>query len=92
MKTVSYLVQVHTLPKDLAEAAENPNHDLYTTSKIYSKLIDTDHLWEVDSIDENGQVWIAVNIINTEGDAEFHTIKIDSGTYNKVDYDNYPIN
>lgn len=92
MKTVNYLLRVHTLPEDLKEASRDTNHDLYKTSVIYTKLINTDHLWEVDSIDEYEQVWVAVNFINDAGQAEFHTIKIDSGTYEPIEYDDYIIN
>ncbi len=89
MIELDYLVQVTKLPSDLQSASGDVYHHLYDTYDIYQRVIDSNLLWRVWLIDEYDQVWLEVNFINCEGEAEFHTIKIDEGTYNKVDFDRY---
>ncbi|NRF24196.1 hypothetical protein HRJ45_02725 [Vibrio coralliilyticus] len=89
MIELDYLVQVTKLPSDLQSASGDVNHHLYDTYEIYQLVIDSNLLWRVWLIDEYDQVWLEVNFINSEGEAEFHTIKVDQGTYNKVDFDRY---
>lgn len=89
--TVDYLISVTELPSDLAKALEDATHPLYDTAQIYQKLATTELLWRVWAMDEEKQIWVEVNFINEQGDEEFHTLKLDEGTYQKIDYDTYPI-
>ncbi|MDA0118193.1 MULTISPECIES: hypothetical protein [Vibrio] len=89
MIELDYLVHVTQLPSDLESASRDVNHRLYETYKIYQGVIDSNLLWRVWLIDEYGHVWLEVNFINTQGEAEFHTIQIDEGTYEKVGVDPY---
>ena len=89
--TVDYLIDVSELPTDLAKALNDPTQPLYDTAQIYQKLVATDLLWRVWAIDEEKQIWVEVNFLNGQGDEEFHTLKLDEGTYQKIDYDVYPI-
>lgn len=88
-KTCNYLVNVHTLPEDLGIAIKDKKHHLYETALIYQKLIDSHLLWKIWQIDEYGKFWVAINFMNDDQKAEFHTIAIDKGTFDKIDFEEY---
>ena len=88
---VDYLVRVVGLPADLQVASEDSASALYGTWKVYQMLIDSGLLWRVWYIDEYGQLWVEVNFVNAEGEPEFHTIAIDEGTYERVEFDSYEV-
>ena len=91
MKRVDYLINVTELPKDLKEASMDKASSLYDISIIYSVLVDSNLLWRVWSVDEYAQVWVEVNLMNDQGQAEFHTIKVDEDTFEKIDFEEYSV-
>ncbi|MEM1119455.1 MAG: hypothetical protein AAGJ18_03355 [Bacteroidota bacterium] len=91
MKTCNYLLNIHTLPQELAEPLNDPKHHLHETAQLYQRLVNSDLLWRVWQIDEYQSIWIEVNLINVDGKPVFHTLVIDEGTFDKVDFEEYPI-
>ncbi|MCV2885606.1 hypothetical protein OE749_12975 [Aestuariibacter sp. AA17] len=91
MIQIDYLISVTSLPYDLQKAAEDPDSDLYSTYMIYQRLVNSSLLWRVWYIDEHGQHWLEVNFVNDDGEAEFHTIVVDEGTYERVEHENYHV-
>ena len=90
-KTCNYLIEVFKLPADLAIAIQKDTHHLYETAIIYQRLIDSKLLWKIWQIDEYGKLWIEVNLIGKNGKAAFHTIAVDEGTFNKIDFEVYQV-
>jgi len=88
MIEINYLLDIHRLPQDLAIALEDQNSNLLSAAMLYSKVIETKLLWRVWQIDEFGELWIEVNSIS-DGQPVFETLKIDSGTYRKINTDAY---
>ncbi|EDP60427.1 hypothetical protein [Vibrio sp. AND4] len=88
---IDYLVHVVNIPADLMEASKNTNSDLYRTYEIYQLLVKSRLLWKVWYIDEYARVWLEVNLVNEQGESEFHTIALDEGTYLKVRDEPYKV-
>lgn len=91
MPQVDYLIQVTKLPDDLSAVSNQPDSELYDNYRAYLKLVEGKLLWKVWQIDDYGQIWLELNFVNDAGEAEFHTLVIDPGTYRKVAYDAYEI-
>lgn len=91
MKKISFIINIHTLPDDLKVAIEDPTSDLYKTAVVYNMLVESNLLWKVWAIDEYNQLWVEVNFINKCGKPEFHTLKIDDDTYEKIECDEYSV-
>ncbi|KDM89794.1 hypothetical protein [Photobacterium galatheae] len=89
MKKLHYLVRVTQVPPDLISASQNPDDPLYSTAQTYSRLAHSDLLWKVWAVDEDDQIWLEVNFSDQNGEEAFHTLKLDAGTYQKIDYDDY---
>ncbi|EKF9639441.1 hypothetical protein O1C50_003749 [Vibrio cholerae] len=89
MIEIDYLIHVVKIPDDLIEASRDTNSDLYRTYQVYKILFESNLLWRVWHIDMYGKIWLEVNLVNDDGDAEFHTIAIDEGTYLKVSSECY---
>ena len=90
-KTCSFLVFIHTLPKELVIASKNPTHYLYETAQIYQKLIDSDLLWKIWWIDEYNHHWVEINFMQDNQQPAFHTIVIDEGTFTKIPFEEYDV-
>ncbi|RJG48420.1 hypothetical protein [Motilimonas pumila] len=91
LKTVDYLLHIHTLPDDLKKALNDPQDLLWGTAQLYAKLIETQYLWRIWQIDEFGELWIEVNSINDKGSPRFETLKLDSGTYALIENEPYQV-
>ncbi|GAB6261205.1 hypothetical protein PSSHI_14480 [Photobacterium sp. R1] len=91
LKKVSYLVRVTRLPADLRSALQSTAHPLYQTALLYARLMQSNLLWKVWAIDEEDQIWLEVNDLDQDGEPAFHTLKLDEGTYQKIDYEEYRI-
>ena len=91
MGTIDFLVQVTTLPDDLKPISGDRSHALYQTYEIYQYLIDSTLLWRVWQIDEYGKLWLEVNRMSLSGEPEFHTIALDEGTYQQIEFEPYAI-
>lgn len=90
MKIIDYLVYVFKIPDDLLNISENKNSHLYKSYEIYKFVKDSNILWKVWMIDEYGDIWIEVNLKN-KNEEEFHTIKLDADTYEKIEFEAYSI-
>lgn len=88
MKTIDYLVHVFKIPDDLIQISENKDSHLYETYEIYKFVKNSNLLWKVWMIDEYGDIWIEVNLKN-KNEEEFHTLKLDLNTYEKIKYESY---
>jgi hypothetical protein len=88
-RKVEYKVRVHTLPEDLRPPLSAKWAHLSDTSAVYQRAIDSNLLWCVWMIDEFGSVWIAVEFVNEGEEPEFHTLRLDPGTYREVLCDPY---
>ncbi|AQS38660.1 hypothetical protein Sps_03533 [Shewanella psychrophila] len=91
MKRIDYLVKVTLLPEDLKQASNDHGCELFRIYQIYQRLIESHLLWKVWLIDEFDYTWVEMNFINDDGEPEFHTIKLDEGTYERVEFDTYPV-
>ena len=91
MIEIDYLVQVVSVPADLIEASKNASSDLYDTYKVYEVLVQSNLLWRVWYIDDYDKIWLEVNLVNSAGEAEFHTIALDEDTYLKVSVEPYEV-
>lgn len=91
MNTIDYLLHIHTLPEDLAIVMDKPNVPLCNTAKLYAKIIEDKYLWNVWLIDEYEELWIEINSIDDKGEAKFETLKIDAGTYTKIECEPYTV-
>jgi hypothetical protein len=86
---VAYKLRVHTVPEDLRlPLAPNRAH-LADASAAYRLAVESRLLWDVWMIDDYGELWIAVSFENERDEPEFHTLRIDAGTYRKVPCDPY---
>lgn len=90
MKAIDYLVYVFKIPDDLIQTSENKDSHLYETYEIYKFVKNSNLLWKVWMIDEYGDIWIEVNLKN-KNEEEFHTLKLDSNTYEKIEFESYRI-
>ena len=88
-KTIEFLLHIHTLPEDLAKVLNSPEEQLWSTAQLYLRVIESKFLWKVWQVDEYGEFWVEVNSINEDGCPKFETLKIDSGTYDKVSSEPY---
>ena len=91
MKKIDYLVKVTILPEDLKQASNDRACELFRTYQIYQLLVESHLLWRVCLIDEFDHTWVEVNFINNDVEPEFHTIKLDEGTYQRVEFDTYRV-
>ncbi|SFD49118.1 hypothetical protein [Pseudoalteromonas denitrificans] len=92
-KNISFLVQVHTLPSDLQTVLNNPSSYLYDTAKIYSLLVNSPMLhkvWAIDTVDKD-KLWIGINIMSDENIPSLHTVKLDEGTFEKIEDEQYEV-
>lgn len=89
MIKVNYLLNVTRLPADLDVALQDSLSPLYESANIYQVLVTSNLLWKVWYIDEYDNIWVEVNLINTNQEAEFHTIVVEKGTFEKIEYDEY---
>lgn len=81
---ISYKLWIHTLPKDLKEPLDPQYEYLLPTAKLYSELVNSSCVYSVWMIDEFGQHWIELDI-HVLGRIETHTLKIDEGTFDKIE-------
>lgn len=88
---IDYLIDVHSLPVDLAQALSQPDSDLYATAKLYERLVLSDLLWRVWQVDEYGELWLEVNTLDCDGEPVFETLKLDEGSYRKVPFEPYEV-
>ena len=91
MKTLDFLVNVTQVPADLLAVCHQPKADLYSTYQVYQLLADSPLLHKVWMIDEYGEYWLEVNLMDDFGEPAFHTIKIDKGSYEKVEFEPYQV-
>ena len=91
MKTVDYLVEITDIPEDLIAASSTPKEALYSTYSIYKKAKESNLLWPIWLIDEYNQLWIQVNYISSEHCPEFHTLKLDDGTFITHEFEPYQV-
>lgn len=89
--TVDYMVRVHTVPFDLRPPLRKEFKYLEETSAVYRRVIDSRLLWKVWMLDEFGQHWLEVAFENDQEQPEFHTLRIDEGTFKKVPSDPYDV-
>jgi len=85
---INYLLHIHTLPYDLEIALEEKNTYQLSTAKLYLRVINTELLWRVWLVDEFGELWIEVNSMSNSQPI-FETLRIDAGTYAKINTDVY---
>ena len=90
-KLIEHKIRVHTIPQDLHQPLPDDREYLQETSDVYRMVVDSNLLWRIWMIDEFGQLWIEVDFENKKGEAEFHTLVIDEGTYKKYDCDPYEV-
>ncbi|WP_244662946.1 hypothetical protein [Vibrio harveyi] len=88
---IDYLVNVHTLPQDLAVVVNNEAHDLFDNARIYQLVVSSELLWRVWMIDQDNQLWIEVNLLGEDAEVDCHTLKLDEGTYSKIEYEPYSV-
>ncbi|WP_206064477.1 hypothetical protein [Neptunomonas sp. XY-337] len=91
MKSINYLIHVTRVPDDLLAFKDDPGAELYVTYQIYERVRASSLLWRVWMIDEFDGHWIEVNFVNNEGEAEFHTLKIDADTCCYIEDDTYSV-
>ena len=85
---VDYKLRVHTVPGNLTQLAPNQQH-LQEMSAIYRKAMESRLLWDLWLLDEYGAKWTAVSFENDAGEPEFHTLKLDEGTYRMIPCEPY---
>ena len=85
---VQYKLRVHTVPKGFLELGPAQGH-LRETAAIYRRLVETRFLWDLWLLDAYGARWIAVSFENDASEPEFHTLKLDEGTYRMVPCEPY---
>jgi len=90
-RTIDFVVRVHTLPFDLRPPLRAEFKYLEETGALYRRVIDSRLLWKVWMIDEFGQLWLEVNFENDREEPEFHTLRIDEGTFKKIECDPYEV-
>lgn len=88
---IDYLIELQAIPKDLLAVQNQPENALYEVLTIYRKVLESKLLWKVWQIDNEGAHWLEVNLINELGEAEFHTLKLDEGTYCKHEFEPYTV-
>ncbi|REL29861.1 hypothetical protein [Thalassotalea euphylliae] len=91
MKTVNFLINVISVPADLLAIADKPEHELYVTYQLYQNSADSNLLHKVWMIDEYNELWLEINFVDEEGEPAFHTLKLDSGSYEKVEFESYSV-
>ena len=89
--TINFLAWVHTLPADLKKPLPPERAYQEETSDIYQFVINTRLLWKIWMIDEYGHHWIEVNRMGPTGKPEYHTLVIDEGTFDRIDWSPYKI-
>ena len=87
-KEISFEVFVHSVPKDLQFPLDNESRHLTDTAELYQFCVSSRLIWRVWQIDRYNKLWIAINRMGNEG-AEYHTLALDEGTYEKVESDPY---
>ncbi len=85
---VQYKLRVHTVPPHLLQIGPAQEH-LREMAAIYRKVVETRFLWDLWLLDEFGARWIAVSFENDADEAEFHTLKLDEGTYRMISCEPY---
>ncbi len=88
---IDFLLHIHTLPDDLNAALSDKSNHLYDAATIYKRLIDAGFLWKVWQIDQYQNIWVEVNVLDSDQDPHCHLLVIDPGTYNRVETEPYPI-
>ena len=91
MKTVNFLINVTSVPADLLAVADKPKHELYPIYQLYQNLVTSNWLHKVWMIDEFGELWIEINVVDELGEPAFHTLKLDSGSYEKIEFEAYSV-
>ncbi len=86
---VAYKLRVHTIPEELRLPLTGERQHLADASNVYRLAVESRLLWDVWLIDQYGELWIAVSFESETGEAEFHTLKVDPGTYRKIDCEPY---
>jgi hypothetical protein len=81
---LDYKLRVHTVPVDLRPLLPLERSHLVDARGAYQLAVESRLLWDVWMIDQFGAMWIAVSFENERGVAEFHTLRVDPGTYRKV--------
>ena len=81
---VDYKIRVHTVPEDLRPPLMDQRAHLGDASTAYHLAMQSRILWDVWMIDQYGALWIAISFENAQGTPEFHTLRVDPGTYRKV--------
>ncbi|REL26488.1 hypothetical protein DXX93_07760 [Thalassotalea euphylliae] len=91
MKRLDFLLNVTQVPADLLAVCHQPKADLYGTYQLYQFLVDSPLLYKVWMVDEYGDYWLEVNLIDDSGEPAFHTIKIDQDSYEQVEFEPYQV-
>jgi hypothetical protein len=86
---IDYKLRVHTIPEDLRPPLAPDRAHLADASAAYRVAVESRLLWDVWMIDQYEALWIAISFENERGKPEFHTLRIDPGTYRKVPCDPY---
>ena len=89
--TVNFCAWVHSVPDDLKKPLPPESLYLEETSDLYQFVIDSRLLWKIWMIDEYQQYWIEIQRMGPTGKPEFHTLRIDKFTFNRIDCDPYEI-
>jgi len=85
------LIYVHSLPEWLTGHLHNPQSEYYIWACDYQRLIKGKNLWRIWLIDEYGDYWLEVNYLNEESEPEFHTLKLEPGTFDTIEADEYQV-
>jgi hypothetical protein len=83
-RRLDYKLRVHTVPEDMRLPLAPDRAHLANASAAYHVAVESRLLWDVWMIDQYGALWIAIAFENQRGEPEFHTMRIDPGTYRKV--------
>ena len=88
---VNFLAWVHTLPTDLKTPLATNRAYLEEATELYQFVIDSRLLWRIWMIDEFNHYWIKVFRMADDRRPEFHTLKIDEGTFDRIECENYEV-
>ena len=87
---IDYKVTVTSVPDALIPPLDRECSHLAVTSDLYHFCVSSRLIWPVRMIDESDRVWIEIERMDSDG-AQFHSLALDEGTYQKIDSDSYPI-
>lgn len=90
-KKIEFLVHVHCIPEWLKAHLHDPDSDSYVFAKDYERLTKDDVLWPIWKIDEYGAYWVEIIYLSDEGNARYHSVKLEEGTYAPVEAEPYDV-